>query len=539
MSAKSFLKGAFILAFATILSKMMGSIYTIALQNLIGDRGMGLYQMAYPVYAMLLIITTAGFPIAIAKFVSEYHAIGDEDGARRIYRVSLMMVAMIGFVVAISLFVSAPIVAKWSGDPEATLALRAIAPALFTVPIVSAMRSYFQGWQWMTPTAISQIVEQLIRVVTILVGAYLLLRLGYGIVGAASMAAFGAVVGSLGGFIVMVIVFIRKRIPTRTLRRTEASLRLPKRLIVMRMIHYALPVSLGALMIPLISAVDAFTVTNMLKSLGLSQMMATQQFGLLAGRAFKLLMLPGALASSVAAALLPFVSVAHALGNQSELQRRVRSGLQVAVFMALPASLGMMILAKPIDIALFKNAQGMLSIQITSMTILLSVIEIVLMACLQGIGAVYAPLVGLIGSFFVKITGNLLLIRFFGIDGAAFATLLSYLFATGYGFMVLQRRTKLRLKIEEDIVKPLTVTLIMGAFLYAMYDQWTRFHFLLSPRWNALFITGICVFVGIGLYVFLLIVIGLIKEKELAAVPKVGPYLIFFCHRIGLFVREV
>ena len=524
-----------VLGIATVISKLMGSIYTILLQNLIGDRGMGLYQMAYPVYSTLLILSTAGFPIAVSKFVSEYSALGDYHSARRIYRVSITLLSVIGLFAALGLYFKASFFAKLSGDTQAVYAIKAIAPALFIVPAMSTMRGYFQGWQMMNPTAISQITEQLVRVATILLGAFFLLKLGFGDSGAAAAAAFGAVTGGIAGFLVMIYYLFAYHPNKKYSHRIVSHLTI--REIVGKMLYYALPVSLGALIIPLISNVDAWTVTNILKSHGMAQAAATREFGLLAGRSFKLLMLPAALASSLGAALMPSVSAAYALRKDHDLRARIETGLKMALWFALPASVGLFVLAKPIDIALFKDAAGYHSIQIMGFAVLFSVLQITLAASLQGIGAVWVPLWGLFVGTAAKITLNFLLIPGFGIDGAAFATLVSYALAAVMNFLALKARIRLDLKFREDLLKPVVATFIMGAFIFAIYAQWVRLSMPISLRFGAFAVTIVAIVVGMVLYAFLMVLIGLVKETDLAAMPKIGRPLVGVFRRFGLFAR--
>ncbi|MGZ4164214.1 MAG: oligosaccharide flippase family protein, partial [Tumebacillaceae bacterium] len=124
-----FLRGALILGLAGILSKVLGSVYTIFLQNIIGDRGIGLYQMAYPIYSTLLILSTAGFPVAVSKFVAEHIALGDYIGAKKVFRVSTVLLAMTGVAFFLLLFFGADQFAELFGDQDATYAIRMIAPA--------------------------------------------------------------------------------------------------------------------------------------------------------------------------------------------------------------------------------------------------------------------------------------------------------------------------------------------------------------------------------------------------------------------------
>ncbi len=543
-SSRTFLRGALILGVAAIVSKLLGSVYTVLLQNLIGDRGMGLYQMAYPIYATLLIISTAGFPVAVSKYVSEYTALGDVGTARRIYRVSLALLAVIGFICAVGLYFGAGFFARLSGDQSAVYAIQAIAPALFIVPAMSSMRGYFQGWQMMNPTAVSQVVEQLVRVATILVGAYAVVHLGFGDSSAAAAAAFGAVSGGIAGIAAMGYYFWRYRdphhlaavarvIPHERLGRE----RLSSAAILKRLLYYAIPVSLGALVIPLTSNVDALTVTNLLKHQGISQAMATSDFGLLAGRAFKLMMLPAALASSIGTALMPSVSQAHALRDARDTSARILLGLRVAVLFSLPAAAGLFILGRPIDIALFRNAAGYHSIQILGLATFFSSVQIALAASLQGLGRVYVPLRSLVIGTALKVALNFILVPRYGIDGAAVATSVSYAVAAALNLVSVAKLMRMKMTLANHFVKSALATFVMGAVTFAVYSQWQRMAFGLPSRISATSVTLLTVAVGAFVYCFMLVLVGALGEQELIVVPKVGPWLARTFRKLGLLAR--
>lgn len=539
-TTKVFLRGAAVLALATVISKALGSVYTVLLQNMVGDLGMGLYNMAYPIYSSLLLISTAGFPVAVSKFVSEYVALGELRTSQRIYHVSLLLLACIGFAGALALYALAPAFAQLSGDPRAVWAIRAIAPALFVVPALSAMRGYFQGWQMMEPTGVSQVVEQLVRVATILVAASLALRLGFGAPIAAAGAAFGAVSGALAGLVVMLYFFWRQR--RREVDRVTHGDVLAARVvtlgygqIIRKLLYYAVPVSLGALVIPVMSNVDAFTVTNLLKQGGLSQILATRDYGILSGRAFKLMMFPAALASSIGVALMPAVSEAHSLRHAEDTSARALMGLRMTLLFALPASVGLCLLAKPIDVALFRDTAGYHSIQILGLATLFSTVQIALAASLQGMGAVYLPLRSLVFGVILKVLLNLALVPRFGIDGAAAATVASYALAAALNFVALQRLLRLQTPWRMLLLKPLLATFVMSAFTFSLYVQWQRWHVPVPARFGAAIVTVLCVALAGVIYLVALLGTGGLVEGEVESLPRIGRPLAGILRRLRLF----
>ncbi len=539
-SSRTFVRGALILTVAAMVSKLLGSVYTIVLQNLIGDRGMGLYQMAYPVYATLLVISTAGFPVAISKYVSEYTAIHDLHNAHRIFRAALLLLTALGLVAMIAMYVLSGSFAVLAGDSRAALSLQAVAPALLIVPILSSVRGYFQGWQWMRPTAVSQVTEQLVRVVTIMAGVWLVLSLGGRERAAAAIASFGAVTGGIAGLAVILYQLRRFRSRLRHEGAVHGRLAkrykpLPWRVILRKLIYYSIPVSLGALIIPLFSNVDAFTVTNLLKAQGVSQNTATHLYGLLSGRAFKLLMLPATLVSSIGIALLPAVSDAYARSGEKTVAERIRLGMRYTLLLAMPAAVGLTMLARPIDVALFRDGQGVEAIMWMGAAVLFSSIQINSAASLQGLGSVYTPLVSLIVGTVLKVALNLLLVPRFQIAGAAAATAMSYAFAGGWNWFALKRVVRLRVSLFRHGMRSALAVLVMGAFVFAAERQWERLQIAVPVRLNAAGEVAVGVLVGVFAYALMLLISGLLTEREVVTLPKIGVPLVRVLRKIHFY----
>ncbi|MGZ4111447.1 MAG: putative polysaccharide biosynthesis protein [Tumebacillaceae bacterium] len=532
-----FLRGALILGLAGILSKVLGSVYTIFLQNIIGDRGIGLYQMAYPIYSTLLILSTAGFPVAVSKFVAEHIALGDYIGAKKVFRVSTVLLAMTGVAFFLLLFFGADQFAELFGDQDATYAIRMIAPALLVVPIMSAIRGYFQGWQRMEPTAVSQVTEQLTRVATILIAATLLLQWGYSEAYAAAGAAFGAFTGGVVGFLTLLIYVWRKRQFFRHDARMKNKVQ-PERTwkVIKKLCWYALPVSLGALVVPLMNNVDVITVVNLLKQCGFSQAEATEMFGLLTGRAFKLMLLPTTFASAIGTALMPAISAAIALRNERLVAYRMEMAMRLTMLVALPSALGLAMLAEPIDVMLFKNAEGTQAIMVIAAATLFSSIQLTSSAILQGVGVVYIPVRNLFLGGVAKLGLNFLLVPILGINGAALATVISYLIATLLNLYSLYRRTGVVFDLRSMLFRPLLASFFMAVAVYVTMRGLgpTLAEYLSSERALAAALTMSAILIAGVVYVVALLVTGTVTRQDIVAVPKIGQRLAAFFGWLGM-----
>lgn len=528
---RGFVQGAMLLAAAAAISKLLGSVYTIVLQNVIGDHGMGLFQMAYPIYATLLAVATAGFPVAISKLVSERLALGDVRGSRKIFHVSATLLTLFGILCFGALFFGASAWAQLAGDPQAVFALRAIAPALLFVPMVSVLRGYFQGYQWMRPTAASQVIEQLVRVLTIIGLSVWLVSAGYGEAMAAAGAAFGAVTGAVAAFLMLSYDWLHRH-PEGD--REDAQIRTSAYVLSKQLIYYAFPISLGALVVPLMNNVDVVTVVNLLKQSGESQSIATTHFGLLTGRAFKLMMLPTSLASGIGIAVMPAISEAFTLGFRKMISDRVDTAIRLTMLLSLPAGVGLALLAAPVDIALFKDAAGTETIRIMAVATVFASIQSTVAAVLQGCGWMYLPVVNLVIAAVVKLVGNVVLVPVYGIQGAAAATVISYAVAAILNLVAMRKLFKTPLAWSAWIVKPLFSVVVMGGVVYALERQWSAMGGALFPRLATALWAVVAVGIGVTVYGIAGLAAGTIKPYELSRVPVIGQRLVHWCTKIGL-----
>lgn len=301
-----------------------------------------------------------------------------------------------------------------------------------------------------------------------------------------------------------------------------------------QLLYYAFPISLGALVVPLMNNVDVVTVVNLLKSAGESQAAATTEFGLLTGRAFKLMMLPTTLASGIGIAVMPAISEAFTLGFRKMIWDRIDTAIRLTMLMSLPAAAGLALLATPVNITLFKDVAGTETIRIMAVATVFASVQSTVAAVLQGCGWMYLPVFNLLIAAAVKLAANLALVPAYGIRGAAVATVISYAVAAVLNFAALQRLLKAPLNWVGWVVKPAVATFIMGAVVYAIARQWQALGGLEFART----VTGCWVIVAVAaggvVYLMAGVATGVIQGRELKRVPVVGQTLVHWCRKIGL-----
>lgn len=519
MSSDKFLRGAMILTLAGLLVKVIGSVNRILLSRLLGGEGIGLYQMAYPVYLLLLAVSAAGIPIAISITVAGFLAKKDYANVNKVFSVSLRLMAVVGLVLALLLVA----VAGWlvdTGiirDARAYYALVALTPAIFFASILASFRGYFQGHQLMTPPAVSQIVEQLVRVVTMVVLAYVLLP--QGLEYAAAGAAFGAVPGSLTGLVVLGCFYryYRKRylLPEEG-RLTGGQSVMRTGTLIKRLLLLALPVSCANVLVPVTSSIDVLLVPRRLAESGWSVAQATTMFGYLAGMAQPLLLMATIPTMSLATSLVPAVSEAAALGQQQVIKAKTAAAMKLCCLWTVPASVGMAVLACPISQLLYGTQAAGTAIMHSAPAIWLLGLQQVTTGMLQGVGHTNLPMLNMLIGIAAKIISVYCLTNAqYGIAGAAWATNINFGLTALLNIAVLHYFSIRFIWI--DTIKIFAAAALMGAATWEL-------HSLLVPLGQNMAAVTSLVSAAV-IYALLLPLLGLLKKQELGQLPFFKKFL--------------
>ena len=514
-----FLRGAFILTVAGLVVKIFGSVNRIILSRLLGGEGIGLYQMAYPFYLLMLSISSAGVPVAVSIIVAEKVARDDYAGAHKVFKVTLKLMMVFGLIFALFLYGMAGIMVDYGfiRDSRAYLPLVVLTPAVFFSSILASFRGYFQGYQLMTPPAVSQILEQFVRVIAMVVLAYLLLP--YGLTYAAAGAAFGAIPGSLAGLVVLSYFYHRARktwqakSTDKITESEEKLMQLAKRLVLL-----AIPVSCANLLIPVTSSIDMIMVPNCLGRAGFDVAEATTLFGYLSGMAQPLLMMSLIPTISIAASLVPSVSAAFTMGTMAEIKDKTLVALKLCLLITLPATLGMCALAAPISRVLYGTIKAAEVIANLAPSIIFLGIFQVTTGALQGMGLTAVPMWNMVLGACVRIVALWFLTSWpvLNIAGAAWASNLNYLVVAVINMYFLYRK-----KIEFPwgcCSKTLLAAVIMGVLSRLGYV-------LILPYMGVVLSLLFAVVVGALVYVVLVLQLGIMTAAEVAKLPLLGTKL--------------
>ena len=519
MGKDKFLKGALILTVAGLLVKVIGSVNRILLSRLLGGEGIGLYQMAYPIYLLMLSVCSAGVPVAVSIIVAEKVAKNDYAQAHRIFKVTLGLMAVFGLFFALILYGLAGYLVSsgWIRDSRAYYALVVLTPAVFFSSILASFRGYFQGYQMMTPPAVSQILEQLVRVVFMIALAYFLLP--YGLEYAAAGAAFGAVPGGLTGLVVL-SWFYRKA-------RKEWKLRIEEQIetveesvasIAKRLVLLAIPVSCANLLIPVTSSIDMLLVPNGLGRAGFGVEAATTLFGYLTGMAQPLMMMATIPTMSLAASLVPAVSEAYTLKRPNEILRKTGSAFKICMLIVVPASVGMWALAGPISGTLYGTMKAAPVIAHLAPSIAFLGIFQVTTGALQGIGKTAIPMWNMLFGAVVKAVAawQLTSVAAFHILGAAWASDLNFAVVSVINIFFLYRNG-ISFPLW-DSLKILMASLCMGLAGRAAALFFIGKYGIVAALLGGMAVSGL-------IYVAVVVLLGCLTREEAVQLPVIGKFV--------------
>ena len=541
MAKKTLVTSAAVLAAAGLIVKILGAFFRIPLTNWIGAAGMANYAPAYAIYSVLLVISTAGLPVATSKMVSERYAVGQYREAERVFKLSRTLMAIMGVIGTLIVLFGAETIAEIMHVPGSALAMQATAPALLIVPVMSAYRGYFQGQQNMNPTAVSQIMEQIFRVGVGLSLGYAMMngtlfadQYDSGARGAAG-GCFGASAGSIAGLATILIIYMlcRKAIKHRV-RSDKTDVHEPSGRILKTIVVIAVPITVGAVLLPLMNSIDASIVNYRLLATGWDTQTAQDLYGQLTSMADPIIGFPQVFMQAIIVSIVPMVSSAKRLNDRDELNETVALGLRMTTIISFPCVVGLFILAKPTLLLLYpKQVESAINatscLQVLALGFVFLSLVTTMTGILQGLTKQNWPVINLAIGIAVKvlITWILVGIKSINIVGAAIGTLCAYLTSAALDYMCVKRFTGVKIPVQLAVVKPAISALVMGVFVLLSYK------FMMLAGHNSLATLGsICV--GAIVYGVMIIKTKAVSRDEVLAM-KFGTKLAAVCDKMKLW----
>lgn len=448
MKKNSFIEGAFVATFSILLCKVVGLLYVIPFYSIIGNKGGALYSYAYSIYAIFLSLSTCGIPIALSKLVSESNALKEYSTREELYRLSKRLITLIGFILFLILFVFADKIAYlFIGNvkggntlSDVAMAVRVVSVSLLVVPQLSVIRGYLQGNKMITTTSVSELLEQIVRVLIIVVGSYFLVRkLKLPVNYAVYVSIFAATIAALSSYLYLKAKVHRNKelFNYDKVDDKKSSVRS----LLKKIVFYALPFVIIDLVKSLYGMVDSFTVVKELVKLGYSISVAETVFGVINTWASKLNMIVVSIALGVVTSLIPNISGSFIKNDMEKVNKRINESYKTILFFSLPMSFGLVFLAQPVWVAFY--GYDALSISIFRFYILQAIIYCVYTIALnlaQSLNQSKLALGTLFGSFIFKIILNVPMMHFFkyiGLDAYQAPTLTNILVQGGASVILL------------------------------------------------------------------------------------------------------
>ena len=531
---KELVRGTFLLTISILITKILGIIYIIPFYKIIGGAdNLAPFNYAYGPYNIAIAVATAGVPLAASKYVAKYNTLGAYRVSQKLYKSSFIVMSITGVLGFLILYLLSPTIASitianhsndadgWTVD-QITSIIRTISFVVIFIPLLATWRGVFQGYKSMGPTALSEVTEQIARILFILVGSYIVLNVANGsVLFANGIATFGAAVGAIAGLLTLWWYWIKRRPHIHKMVESDVTgIDVPYRKMYKEIISYSIPFVIVSLNFPLFIIVDQLTHNNALSLVGITPRLQDMFFTMLNMTTNKIVMIPTSLAAGFAISLIPYITKTYESRDYIEMHKQIRTSLGVLMFITVPASLGIMALAVPLYTVFYEYSfdGSRLLFYYAPAAILISLLSVTA-SMLQGIDKQKLTVFIVLGSVAIKFILNTPLIILFHTAGAILSTCIALIFAIICNLVVLKKYA--RFKFEDTIFD--VCHILLYGFIMMIVVELTYFtlQFLISPatQFGALIITIICVIIG-GLVYGTMTMRTKLADKFLGDIPN-------------------
>ena len=492
---QTFLQGTAVLAMATVLVKLMGFLFKVPLNNIIGEDGFGYFNTAYDVYNVLLMISTTGLPVAMSRMISQAQTLGNHAQIKRIYRTSLYVFLTIGMVGSLGmLFFCRQLSVMVTTNENSWAAIAALAPCVLLICLVSAYRGFFQGQSNMTPTSVSQIFEAVTRLVVGLGLAWLVMKLtgeaavrAQGIVlasgetaqdyGDITLAAGGAILGVTLGSLISVVYLHHKFRQSNQILSLGGGTAKSTRSTMKELLSIAVPITLGSAGLQIINLFDTMIYMRRLTgALQWTEKMADSAKGVY-NFCQTVFALPCSFIPTITIAVIPAITASLTRKDLAEAKATSESSVRTMALIAMPCAAGLFVMAEPVIRLLCSTytedkiqlAATMLAI--LGLTVIFNSLVLLLNAIMQAHGDVVTPVVNMLIVGIIKIIVNYILVGQpnLNIVGAPIGTFICYISITALDLIAMKRHISARPAIFKNIIRPGLASAIMGAATFMVY----------------------------------------------------------------------
>ncbi len=525
-----FLMQGMILAVAGIITRLIGIAYRIPVNNILGDEGQGFYGCAFSIYNIALLLTSYSLPLAVSKLVSARMAKKEYKNAMRIFKSTLIFAAVVGLTVGVLVFVySDTIAGELMSLQLSAYALRVLAPGLFIVAIMGVIRGFFQGMGSMVPTALSQILEQIVNAIVSIVGASYLIQMGkkvaeaktnpsipyaYGAAGGTLGTVSGALVGLL--FLIFILVAFMPSLKNRIAKDTSRKLEGYGEIYKILLLTIA-PVILSTAIYNISETLDQGIFSSVMLAQGHTEKETAELLGMFTGKYNTIINIPLAIANSLGAALIPSLTAAIALGAKKEIHAKMNMVIRFVMMIAIPCAVGFLVMAEPILDLLYSGNIAIPAnmLRLGAITVVFYCLSTVTNAILQGVNRMTSPVKHGAISLAVHIVALYIMLIIFKweIYAVVAGNIVFSLCMCILNAIELKRVTKYEQEYSRTFWIPIKASAIMGVVTLAMY-------LLLNLLLLKAVATILALMIALLVYGVSLLKFGGMSADEIVALPK-------------------
>lgn len=521
-----FLVQGSILAAASIISRIIGVIYRVPLNRILGDEGIGYYSTAYYIYNLGLIISSYSLPLAVSKLMAGKEIKKEYKNSYRIFLCALSFALISGLLVGLILFFGADFLAGTVfGEPQVAIPLKVLAPTIFVFAVMGVFRGFYQGKNTMIPTSISQLLEQIVNAFVSVFAAYYLMNKNNLSENIAAYGAAGGTLGTLAGTVVSLLflgfVFVLyKPILDKQLRRDrDINRETPKELYPILIITI-IPVILGQAVYQLSSVVDSSLFSHIMSSKSMETEYKNVLWGIYTGKYNLLINVPVSIASAMAVAIIPSIVASKANGMLYDVKQKVHSAVKLNMLIAIPSFIGMSVLASPILQLLFGDSRELPAnlIRYGSIAIVFFALSTITNGVLQGINEMRLPVIHSAISLGVHIVLVFVLLKFteLNVHALVIGNITFSLLVCVLNWFAVARHLNYRQEVMKTFVFPTGCAVVMGIFTWLSYKG----IYFITKR-NSIS-TVVSLVVSVAVYGIALILTKTVSKEELYRMPMGG-----------------
>lgn len=514
---QNFLQGTALLAMATAIVKVIGALYKIPLNAIIGEKGFGYFNTAYDIYNVLLMISTAGLPVAMSRMISQASSLGHYNQVRRIYRTARGVFLALGILGSVLMTFFCRELARFQNQPDAWAAIGCLGPAVLLICIMSTYRGFFQGQGNMIPTSVSQVVEAVAKLVVGMVAALLLLKTTNSVSLAAGGAILGVTVSCLVSTLLLCVWFQKSFVLLPQTQETPRSYTDT----VKGLLIIAVPITVGSALLQMLTALETRIYMGQLLNLGNSQSQADIMRGIY-GMTLTIFNMPCAFITPITISIIPAITSHLTLCNYEDAKATEESAARITGLISMPCAFGLGFLAEPIS-ALIGNYSGDNLVLATRMmsvlgfSILFNAIVLVTTAIMQAHGHAGRPVVNMLvggvlklGAVFI-LTGN----PYIGIVGTPIGTLLCYTAIAALNLFSMRSLLEHPPAILRNLIRPFLASALMGVFVLAALQVLKALHIT-----SRLILCAGPIAVGVVVYLLATVKLKVITREDCLLLPK-------------------